>query len=151
MKNRKGQAAMEFLMTYGWAILAAVIVVGVLWYMIGNPANLAGDDFQMSAPFVANAMSISNESIQLEVRNGGSERVEIQNITLDSGGCSGISAMQNITAGSLSDPPFTIACGGLTEGDRFNADVTLRYTTPGSSVVQKATGSIRGVVPEGNP
>lgn len=28
--KRKGQAAMEFLMTYGWAILAAVIVIGVL-------------------------------------------------------------------------------------------------------------------------
>ena len=32
--DKKGQAAMEFLMTYGWAILAAVIVVGVLWYLI---------------------------------------------------------------------------------------------------------------------
>ena len=28
--NKKGQAAMEFLMTYGWAILAAIIVIGVL-------------------------------------------------------------------------------------------------------------------------
>ena len=28
--RRKGQAAMEFLMTYGWAILAAVIVIAVL-------------------------------------------------------------------------------------------------------------------------
>jgi len=30
MKNKKGQAAMEFLMTYGWAILAAIIAIGVL-------------------------------------------------------------------------------------------------------------------------
>jgi len=28
----KGQAAMEFLMTYGWAILAAIIVIGILGY-----------------------------------------------------------------------------------------------------------------------
>jgi hypothetical protein len=36
MKNKKAQAhaVMEFLMTYGWAILSAVIVVGVLWYFI---------------------------------------------------------------------------------------------------------------------
>jgi len=27
---KRGQAAMEFLMTYGWAILAAIIVIGVL-------------------------------------------------------------------------------------------------------------------------
>ena len=31
MKN-KGQAAMEFLMTYGWAILAGIIAIGVLAY-----------------------------------------------------------------------------------------------------------------------
>ena len=27
---KRGQAAMEFLMTYGWAILVAIIVIGVL-------------------------------------------------------------------------------------------------------------------------
>lgn len=32
MQNKKGQAAMEFLMTYGWAILAAIIAIGVLAY-----------------------------------------------------------------------------------------------------------------------
>ena len=32
MYKKKGQAAMEFLMTYGWAILAAVVVIGVLAY-----------------------------------------------------------------------------------------------------------------------
>ena len=30
---KKGQAATEFLMTYGWAILAIVIVAAVLWNM----------------------------------------------------------------------------------------------------------------------
>lgn len=29
---RKGQAAMEFLSTYGWPILAAIIAIGVLAY-----------------------------------------------------------------------------------------------------------------------
>ncbi len=29
---KKGQAAMEFLMTYGWAILVVIIAIGSLWY-----------------------------------------------------------------------------------------------------------------------
>ena len=29
---RKGQAAMEFLMTYGWAILVVLVVIGALAY-----------------------------------------------------------------------------------------------------------------------
>ena len=31
--NKKGQAALEYLMTYGWAILAVVVVLAVLWYL----------------------------------------------------------------------------------------------------------------------
>ncbi|MEM3399225.1 MAG: hypothetical protein QXP42_00125 [Candidatus Micrarchaeia archaeon] len=38
MDFRKGQAAMEYLMTYGWAILVIVIVVAVLFYIgVFNP------------------------------------------------------------------------------------------------------------------
>jgi len=32
LKGRKGQAAMEFLMTYGWAILVVLVVIGALAY-----------------------------------------------------------------------------------------------------------------------
>lgn len=35
MKNLKGQAAMEYLMTYGWAILAIVLVIAALIFL--NP------------------------------------------------------------------------------------------------------------------
>jgi hypothetical protein len=32
MKNKKGQETMEFLMTYGWAILIVLIAIGALIY-----------------------------------------------------------------------------------------------------------------------
>ncbi len=35
-KNRKGQAAMEYLMTYGWAMLVIVIVLAFLMYYLGS-------------------------------------------------------------------------------------------------------------------
>jgi hypothetical protein len=33
MKNKKGQAAMEFLTTYGWAFLVIIVVIAGLYYM----------------------------------------------------------------------------------------------------------------------
>lgn len=33
MKNKSGQAVMEFLMTYGWAILVVLMAVGILTYL----------------------------------------------------------------------------------------------------------------------
>ncbi len=138
---KKGQAALEFLMTYGWAILAAVVVVGVLWYMIGNPANLAGDSFQVSAPFVSNAMAISASGIEIEVRNGGAETYNVTSIDIEN--CATTNPGTEIPAGDLQ--AFTVSCS-LTSGDRFNGDVEISYTSSGSSVTQTATGSIRGVV-----
>ena len=41
---KRGQSALEYLMTYGWAILAVVIIAGVLWYLgIFNPNQFAGE------------------------------------------------------------------------------------------------------------
>lgn len=36
MSRKKGQAAMEFLMTYGWALLAIIIIGGLIWIYIGG-------------------------------------------------------------------------------------------------------------------
>lgn len=34
--NKQAQAGMEFLITYGWAILAAIVAIGVLTYFVSN-------------------------------------------------------------------------------------------------------------------
>src|SRR3989338_67322 len=40
-RHNKGQAAMEFLMTYGWAILVVLVVIGALSYFgVLSPATL---------------------------------------------------------------------------------------------------------------
>ena len=37
--NRRGQAALEYLMTYGWALIVIAIVVGVLVFIVSSPAG----------------------------------------------------------------------------------------------------------------
>lgn len=39
---RKGQSAMEYLMTYGWAILIVIIAGGVIWYYASQATTSAG-------------------------------------------------------------------------------------------------------------
>ena len=42
--NKRGQAAMEFLMTYGWAILVVLIAIGALAYFgVLNPEKFVQD------------------------------------------------------------------------------------------------------------
>ena len=37
--NNKGQAALEYLMTYGWALIVIAIVVGVLIFIVSSPTS----------------------------------------------------------------------------------------------------------------
>ena len=37
--NNRGQAALEYLMTYGWALIVIAIVVGVLVFIVSSPAG----------------------------------------------------------------------------------------------------------------
>jgi hypothetical protein len=49
---KRAQAAMEFLMTYGWAILVVLVVIGALAYFgVLNPQNLLPDRCEMQQGF----------------------------------------------------------------------------------------------------
>lgn len=146
IQRKKGQAAMEFLMTYGWAILAAIIVVGVLWVVIGNPFNIVGNEFQLSAPLAANAMSLSAGILEVEFRNGLGDTINVTEIALSSTDCSTLTPSPQVEISSGQFANFTITCDGLGVGETLKSDVTISYTSSGSSLTQKATGSISGRV-----
>ena len=142
--NKKGQAAMEFLMTYGWAIMAAIIVVGVLWFIIGNPANLAGNRFTVSNPFVQKGLSLNDTTVSINILNGQSESVTIEGIAMSSALCTNLVISITVPAGD--EQRFDILCDSTT-GDRFNSDLTITYTVGSSTFEQQATGSITARVP----
>jgi hypothetical protein len=150
--KKRGQAAMEFLMTYGWAILAAVIVVGVLWYLLGNPANLAGNQFQASAPLVAKGLVISTSGITVNILNGAGDSILVTNVSLSSpvgtnvANCTSSGSTTPIGVGT--EASFVLTCiGGLAKGDRINSDIVFTFRQGSSTFVQTSTGSVSGRVP----
>jgi len=53
IKKRKAQGALEFLMTYGWAFLVILIMIGALAYFgILNPSRFLPDRCQFSNPLL---------------------------------------------------------------------------------------------------
>jgi len=61
---RKGQAAMEYLMTYGWALLVIVIVIAILLVILGRMVKGTPDCTFESAGFVC------NQPTPPQIRNG---------------------------------------------------------------------------------
>ena len=169
--SKKGQAAMEFLMTYGWAILAAIIAIGVLAYFgVFSPGKLVGNQGIVNAPFNMDAFKISalNDEISMEVTQNLGESITLLgveagfNSTLVSpaaGLCSITSSTPGVTADadangvadaqwtSGTKVTFVVDCtvgAGWAVGDQIKSDIKVTYRKAGSSLDQQSTGSVRG-------
>ena len=143
--NKKGQAAMEFLMTYGWAILAAVIAIGVLAYFgVFSPGNYISNMVTVNSPFgTTQELSIGTSAISFVLRNGGGDSVTVSSITI--AGCGTNSTSMTIADGSSS--VITIPCSPvLSSGGKFKGDMTITYRTGDEVMDLTGTGSVAGRV-----
>ena len=89
---KKSQAAMEFLMTYGWAILVVLVAIGALAYFgvlspdrflpskCQLPAGISCSDFKIDAAAVLGAGEIS-----IVLRNG--LGFDLNTVSVDVSGC----------------------------------------------------------------
>lgn len=153
IQQKKGQAAMEFLMTYGWAILAAIIAIGVLAYFgVFSPGRFVQDSVFISAPLGAeSAQALTNGNVSIELRNGAGQTITISNesaITASApttGTCSPTGGL-NVQANSSGTTIVTFECSGIaasmTAGERFRGDITIRYTAGTAAFESTSTGSI---------
>ena len=68
--NRKGQAAIEFLTTYGWALLAVIAAIGAFTYFMGgNTEQYVPDRCSLGSEFICNSYAINqNGSVIIEFK-----------------------------------------------------------------------------------
>jgi hypothetical protein len=80
---RKGQSALEYLVTYGWAILAIVIVAAVLLYFgFFNPSKWsASKQCEGFASFTCEDYSANTTSTSVVLGNNVSRSITISNAT----------------------------------------------------------------------
>jgi len=73
MSKARGQAALEFLMTYGWAILVVLVVIGTLAYFgVLNPSVLLPEKCTLQMGFYCKDHQINqdNSEVSLRLENG---------------------------------------------------------------------------------
>ena len=155
----KGQTAIEYLMTYGWAILIILIVAGVLaYYGIFAPSGFLGPTARgFGQVQVLNPWSIlaSDGTINLNLENrvGGTIRIYELNITIGSN----THTLSTYIAGN---PTLNVTSGGKAvvsgqpnnwettvpkSGDTYTATITIYYYYPYDSTnVFSSTGTISG-------
>jgi hypothetical protein len=125
---RKGQAAMEYLMTYGWAVLVIVIVIAALFsftqiFKVGEQCLFSQRTFSCSDP---SPQVLSDGEIIFTIKNLGQKAVIVREA-----GC----FTEDSEIGELSDfTDQTIQAGGL-------ATFSNVQCKRGASAVTPAAGS----------
>lgn len=143
-KDKRGQAAMEFLITYGWAILAAIVAIGVLAYFLVSPGRYVPSQCTLNAPFSCNAGTANTSGVTLEIRNGGGETLTLQSIAVTGCGTLDLTTGGGVDVADGALSVQTVSCT-LAAG-KFKGDITVTYRKAGSSLDQKSTGTIVQVI-----
>ena len=147
MNNKRGQAALEFLMTYGWAILIVLIAIGALAYFgVLNPARLLPKSCTIVPGLSCDDFIIRDLGTgTVIVRNGGARTLQNWAMELQhtaNGTCTGVgwSGTDWPTGDQLS-----CTFSGLTtgvKGDPYSEDLVLYYNEKGSTIQHKVQGQI---------
>ncbi|MBI4116093.1 MAG: hypothetical protein HY447_05950 [Candidatus Omnitrophica bacterium] len=84
-KSKRAQAAMEFLMTYGWAILVVLVVIGALAYFgVLSPATLLPEKCTFPVSVSCTDHSVSPTGITLVMQNGAGRDMIIRHVNASS-------------------------------------------------------------------
>lgn len=143
---KRGQAAMEFLMTYGWAILVVLIAIAALAYFgVLNPSKFLPNSCTIAPGIGCDEFKIETASAQLLLRNGMGR--DLYNVTVEVAGCTeSLEADGNATwiDGYVlgGDDGITLVCSdnGAVD-DRFKQDIDVTYT-PRGGLTHTKTGSV---------
>ena len=134
--NSKGQSALEYLMTYGWALVVIVIVVAALFAfgVFNTPANCT----QFGGRLLLKDYAISAGGISVAMQNGSSGTM-----TGISGAGTGFTATLGKTTLTRSEDTNATFAGTVAAGSTYKLDIT--YTANGI-VHTESTTCVAGTV-----
>ena len=159
MRQRKAQAALEFIMTYGWAMLVVLIMIGALAYMgIANPKKLLPESCTFSTgvsckDFLLSHSGTDDLRVQFTIENNmgkaitvGPVNVTSRNTNNDMIACAGTGTV--LSSGETLAYDCTIVAGAASPGRNqpHKVAIALSYINVGGSYYHRADGEIQGIV-----
>lgn len=135
---KKGQAAMEFLMTYGWAILVVLIAIGALAYFgVLSPDNLLPNQCRLAQGIYCKSHKADTTGASILIVNSLGKDITVTGVNLtDQAGCA--ATFSTVVANDAQvqfDVPCTIAAG-----TKIKSDIVLTYDEVGGLTDIKNSG-----------
>lgn len=154
---RKAQAAMEFLMTYGWAILVVLAAIAALAYFgVLSPGNLLPQKCEFSSGTdcveTPSAVRTANTITVALVNSNGFDMLVGGSIgTAGDYTCNNAVTFADYDADGTWEngeaAVVTFSCTALPDaGERYRTDLSFNYSSSSSGMEHRATGTVAGKV-----
>ncbi|MBI3033676.1 hypothetical protein HYY72_00780 [Candidatus Woesearchaeota archaeon] len=138
-RSRRGQAAMEFLMTYGWAILVVLVVIGALAYFgVLSPDTLLPEKCTMPLQVTCKDHRVDKtaSTIKMVLLNGAGRDMKITTVKVDADtlpaiGCNITGGATGIVSGSVAPTDNAETLGNGQQSQYIVSNCT--YTSKGRS------------------
>ena len=152
---KKGQTALEYLMTYGWAILIVIIVVAALYALgLTKPCRWTGTqirefaDFKVENPlFTVGTAGSGSLEFDLSYIKPTSAKLALINVSGSGSGTYQPTTEERLTSESRRYT-VTLSDVNIAKGDCYSVDVTIYYNVTvagGQEVTYSTVGKISGV------
>ena len=132
----RSQAAMEFLMSYGWALLVGLIVIAALAYFgVFNPHRILPERCALGIGLYCMDYRLTSTSLVLKIKNDMGKDIHFTRIIANETSGTPLvncvnDSMVNMSAGQQVDVGFACDSGGtagLAEGNKYKLDVEFSY------------------------
>ena len=146
MLRKKAQAAMEFLMTNGWAMLVVIIVFAAFVFIgLTNPAVYMPDRVILPTGFTVVDHASHNDGIELIIQNNNPKPLSDVKISIENCG-EAIKGRKYVDVLPTGKPDtYSILCD-ITSGSNFQSDIIIEYKMGNLYFTKK--GQIMTAVPK---
>ena len=140
---KRGQVAMEFLMTYGWAIIIILLAIAALW-LLGVFSPSTPTICQMDAPFSCQDAVIGTQGLTFKLGISAQNTGQINSVQVNGQACN---LIEKIVKPNV---PLTVSCNGLSLEDNEKVVVTVdaSYSSPGG-LTHSIEGELSGSATKG--
>ncbi len=144
MNTRKAQAALEFLMTYGWAILVVLIAIGALaFFGVLSPEKFLPAKCTLQPGIACIDHKVTPGQVDVVLKNGYGSDIVVDTITVQK--CGTITPATTMTNGG-DNVEFNIPCTSPIIGSKYNGMLNISYTNQDSGLARSNIGDIVGTV-----
>jgi len=137
-QKRLGQTAIEYLMTYGWTLVAVLAVIAAIYIIKSIPDRPIPPECVLSPGFSCDTFILRGNNLTIYFANGFGHTV---NITSISGDCSREEDLPIVVENGATEIIYDIICPGVSSSDKqlTGGKIRMIYTYLNDGVVYNHT------------